>query len=170
MSLVVSIVIAMFFFFGGCLQLGAYIGKTPVEDIPTYVDGLMLNSWSLAVAAVLFMLIELRLHGEQARETEYEASSIVERPVPQQAVQPAGGVSYFRTEAVGAQVSEHQAAQPARTVQGPQPSSREHTSFATPPPFEQGKEKARTDKPVGEAPPPAQKKEEENSDLNFFKL
>ncbi len=170
MSFIVSIVITMFFFFGGCLQLGAYIARNSVQDIPVYVDGLMLNSWSLAVAAVLFMLIELRLHRGQTRESEYEGNSIAEHTVAQRAVRPAGGAAYFRTDDAGTQVSKPQAARPAKATQVTQPSSREHTPVATPPSLKQEKEKARADKPVEETPPSAPKKEEENSDLSFFKL
>lgn len=168
MSFIVSIVIAMLFFFGGCLQLGAYIARNSVGDIPAYVNGLMLCSWPLAVAAVLFMLIELRLHGGRAGETRYEASGVVERPVPQHTVRPAGDAAGPRV--VGNTGARANVPQAAPSASAPQPVPQQVTPpFVTPPPFDPRKVAPPPGTQVA-AKPPSMPQENEGEELSFFKL
>ena len=42
--------------------MGIYIAQTPREPMEPFIGGLLVGVWPLAVAAVLFMLIDIRLH------------------------------------------------------------------------------------------------------------
>ncbi len=167
MSFITAIIIALFFFFGGCIQLGTYIAQTTVQDVSVYIGGLMSSAWPLAVAAILFILIELRLHGIRTTDSEYEVNAIPEKPTSQHVEQPAGDVSYFRINDTGVPASEQQAPHPSWTPFPQSPPAQ--TPFATPPPFEQGETRGVVDQASGTASAsPSQKGDD--SDLNFFKL
>lgn len=53
--------LGILFFMAGCLQLGVYVGATPSIDMAIYLPGLFLSAWPLAVAGVIFALLDVRL-------------------------------------------------------------------------------------------------------------
>lgn len=167
MSFITAIIIALFFFFGGCIQLGAYIAQTTVQDVPVYVSGLMSSAGPLAVAAILFMLIEIRLHGIRTTDSVYEVDAVPGKPISQHAAQPAGDGTYFRTDDTGVPASEQLTPHPSRAPFPQSPPTR--TPFAAPLPVEQGEGRGEADQTSDTAPASPSRKEDD-SGLNFFKL
>ncbi len=62
MPIIIALLVSLFLLMGGCLNLGIYIAQTPREPMEPFIGGLLVEVWPLAVAAVIFMLIDIRLH------------------------------------------------------------------------------------------------------------
>ncbi len=163
MAIIVDVVIALFFFLAGCVKLGSFIAVSSVESIPDYVDSLLVQSWPLAVAAVLFALIDIRTHSAARPENE-EDVDIPESPLPKHmaarpivgAPRPTAHVSYFHVDG--------QELPPSHSV-GPKPEhhdGRKDSPLTPPPPFEE--------KAPSTPEPTADSSKKHDADLNFFKL
>lgn len=175
MSLVVAIIIALFFFFGGCTKLGIFIAQTQLTDISLYVNDLLINAWPLGVSAILFALIDIRLNRGSAaslNDEEIQEVPAVQRVTPHVATSSSSGSakgnaspSYFRID--GADVTPSQP-EPQTTNQAEKVSL-----FATPPPFQKtvplskgSHEAAEPDKSQSSS----EQNKEDSGELSFFKL
>ncbi len=171
MATVLAVIIALFFFLCGCVKLGSFIARTSMGEIPEYLDSLMLQAWPLAIAAILFVLIDIRLQRSAVGVASDDETDIPESSFANKSVISTNSTtntqlnkdsSYFHIDG-----NELPPSRPAEAdVPSPKPEKSQASSpFATPPPFEK---KAST-------PPPAPKPEAEppkkdDSDLSFFKL
>lgn len=117
----------------GCLQIALHVSTTPTEPLPEFLHGLLAASWPLAVAAVLFVLLDVRMHQNSAiRVVENDEPEIPEAPIRAKS-HPAEPVSYFNVEPAPVQVPSSPAPSPAPEAFVQSGS----TLFATPPPFRQ---------------------------------
>ena len=161
MPIIIALLVSLFFFMGGCLNLGIYIAQTPREPMEPFIGGLLVGAWPLAVAAVLFMLIDIRLHQNLtavATETSKEpelAESPMERRSRVTGGKPHREESYFNLN--GAPLPKQE---PAPVM--PQPKSTGSIPSAMVPPAEEAA--------VRNMRQEQGKKEESGSDLSFFKV
>ena len=172
LATVLDVIIALFFFLCGCVKLGSFIARTSMGEIPEYLDSLMLQAWPLAIAAVLFVLIDIRLQRSAISvvsddETDILESSFANKPVsstnsttkPQQNED----TSYFHIDG-----KELPPSQPVQADVPPPPEpvkSQASSPFAAPPPFAT---KASTPPP---APKPAvDPSKKDDADMSYFKL
>lgn len=147
---IVTCLLGIYFFLAGCLQIALHVSTVPKDPFAPFLNGLMVASWPLAVAGIIFILVDIRMQISTAahRKTTFlspddeEEYRIPEAPVqrkqrmdtqPQQ--QPEAG-SYFHI----APTPEPQQVQPATTpAPAPVPQQQEPRPnfFPTPPPFQQ---------------------------------
>lgn len=134
--------LAILFFMAGCLHIGLYVGATSTESFSAFFPGLVAAAWPLAVAALLFALLDIRLAllGRAAKE-EPEDDDILEAPMSTSAPK-SGSLTYF-------------AVQP-ETIQ---PAAAEAT--AAEPPADEGE---------GQPLSAEKDKADDQGDLSFFKL
>lgn len=147
---IIATLLGIYFFVAGCLQVAHYVTAVPKEPFAAFLPGLLVASWPLAVAAVLFLLHELsaqmavsaqRSMFPTPRAAAEEEDRIPEAPV--QAKRPAATepqaeqqkkqqhVSYFNVE------PEPPAAQQPAPAPAASAPAAPHSFFATPPPFQQ---------------------------------
>lgn len=165
--ILVTCLITLFFFIGGCVQIGIYIAQVPTEPFQPFFAGLVITSWPLAVASALIILLDIRMNQTGSRNTEAGEPDFPEERTPRRVrtAQPAAeankSFSYFGADASTVPLSTSSSGmsptpQPAQQV--------EASPFATPPPFQQQQP---------EPAPAAEKKAaaaDDSSDLSFFKL
>lgn len=177
--------VAILFFMAACLQIGLYIGSTPLDSLPAYLPGLMINAWPLAVAAVIFVLLDIRLNmGIGPKKTVADEDEIPEAPVhrpvappkprnisyfsvqPQEQAQPAAAAPAqpaMTTPPIYAAASPY-ASQPAMATPQPDQQSADPFYHAATPPFQQGPPNS------AQAQQQAAPKPRDGSGLNFFKI
>ena len=173
MSLFVVIAIALFFFLSGCIKCGIFIAQTPALELPSYLDGLLVCARPLAVAAVLLVLIDIRLdrrHVATPAEEDILEAPLERGTAPQSAdAHKEQKASYFRLDGQDLPPS-----RPFRSDPQPEdPKSETSSPFATPPPFQktvpQSQSSAESDHQP-KSPEPSPEKQEQAEGLNFFKL
>lgn len=75
----VACLLAVLFFMSGCFQVAIYVGTTQPTPFTAYFPGLLTAAWPLAVAAVVFVLVDMRIHMSEMKKAEPE---IPEVPMP----------------------------------------------------------------------------------------
>ena len=134
---IVSCLLGIYFFMAGCLQIALHVSTVPTDPFGPFLQGLLIASWPLGVAGLIFILLDIRQQLLQPLRTYRPGSSagaddepeIPEAPVqPRQTTHkaparqaPAEQVTYFRTE-----LPQQEAA-----------SNNSSSIFVTPPPFRQ---------------------------------
>ncbi len=169
MAIIVTVVIALFFFLGGCMKLGIFIARSPDVDVAELVNQALVQAWPLAVAALLFLLIDIRLHQRSTSAMADDVSDIPEHPLPTKVgqAQDEPTHSYFRIDGQQLPPSppEHGNVWQRTYHQGPSP-------FSTPPPFEGHVPPSSPPSPPPSQPPapPSDSPEKQDEGLSFFKL
>lgn len=167
MPIIAALLVSLFFFMAGCLNMGIYIAQTPRDPFEPFLAGLLLQAWPLGVAAVLFMLVDIRLHQNLTAgvvETQENRNEIPESPMVHRAAsagraeKPQEEVSYFNLNGEPL---------PQQPVVRQQAVAANPTQFATPPPFDHHEQTP----PKAEEKPAEDKKEDPPpSGLSFFKV
>ena len=121
----------------GCLQIALYVATVPMEPFSGFIQGVVLSSWPLAVAAVLFALLDIRMHQNSVVQVVQDEPEIPEAPLRPKSRTVEKPVSYFNVEpapeAAPVQAPGAPAPQPAPGAFNQSGS----VLFATPPPFQQ---------------------------------
>lgn len=139
-------ILSTLFFMAGCLQLGIYIGTTPSTPFELFLPGALTASWPLAVAALLFVLLDIRTH----------------QPDPQaDAATPAPPPALLRRPAAPADPAPAAPEQPTYFAATPAPAP------ATPAPAPAPATTPQATPPPAPATPP---RDPSDNGLNFFKV
>lgn len=91
----VACLIAVMFFISGCLQIAIYVGTQTTTPFISYLPGLLGSAWPLAVAAVIFVLVDIRIH--QTENVGKNTHDIPSPPVPHRHPAAHTPGSYFST-------------------------------------------------------------------------
>lgn len=99
----VASLLGIIFFIGGCLQIAMYVGAVPMEPFSVFFPGLVSISWPLAVAAVIFALVDIRLNLISLAQTRRDDDDIHEAPVRRAQARKkssggSGNFSYFAAQ------------------------------------------------------------------------
>ena len=171
MPTVLAVIIALFFFFAGCFKLGSFIARTSVGDLPEYLDSLMLQAWPLAIAAVLFVLIDIRLQRSVIGLASDDETDIPESSLPNRTAISSNSTGNSQMNRHGSYFHiDGQELPPQSPAQAGTPSSGRAKAavpapFSTPPPFEsKAPNSPQSPEPKTEPSP------QNDTDLNFFKL
>lgn len=111
----VACLLAVLFFMSGCLQIAIYVGTTSAAPFTAYLPGLLISAWPLAVAAVLFVLVDIRIHQIESSKAEPE---IPEAPLRGRSMAHIGQTTYFSTQ-------NYEAARSATDAPAPPPRQRD---------------------------------------------
>lgn len=76
----VACLLAVLFFMAGCLQIAIYVGTAQPIPFEAYLPGLLQASWPLAVAAVLFVLVDMRVHMAESKNGDPEIPEVPRPP------------------------------------------------------------------------------------------
>lgn len=155
----VACVLALLFFLAGCLQLAYYIARVSVENFGSYLSGLLLAAWPLAVTAIVFALLDIRMCmslRSKMRPEKHDEPEIPEAPLAARPPRPPKPTREEKPERIS-YFNLHPSQMPPlpnydqplvkEAAPEPEPAS---PFFSTPPPFMQNADAA----PVPEAAPP----------------
>lgn len=129
------------------MQIAYHVSTIPTEPLPPFLSGLMIASWPIGVAGVIFALLDIcttlgKGNAQRTRVVIDDEPEIPEAPMqfkPQPAAQEPQGepVSYFHVdgEPIAPAPVQPQAPPPHQQQQA---APAMQTIFATPPPFQQG--------------------------------
>lgn len=170
--IITACLVGILFFITACLQIGLYVGSVPMETLSSYLPGLVMAGWPLAVAAIIFVLIDIRLNMEKKSPTfVMDEEEIREAPARRPAAAPkqSSAYSYYAAAAPGAATPP--AASPAAPPAVPQ-TQQLSSLFVSPPPFQQAIAPTVSTSPSAAAQPAAAAQPKENADngLSFFKV
>lgn len=151
---IVSCLLGIYFLLAGCLQIALFVSSTPRDPFAPFLSGLTAASWPLAVAAVIFILLDIRMQraieAQRKRSSSYadedDEELVPEAPARSRAhrtveAPQANSVSYFNLEPAAQeqppapQPTLPPAPQPAPQSAPPQHGHSQPAFFATPPPF-----------------------------------
>lgn len=155
---IVTCLLGIYFFLAGCLQIALHVSTVPTDPFPPFLSGLLVASWPLGVAGVIFILLDIKNqlsinYYRTPAPREIDEPEIPEEPVhhqkhtgrdaAQHSTPEQERVSYFNVDLPATEVPQP----PAPAVPAAQPPQQAQSSsiFATPPPFQQQKQQ----------PPPA---------------
>lgn len=134
--LLVSCVLALYFFVIGCAQIAFFLSEAEFGLTAAWIAGLVGASWPLAVPAVALALVDAKMMQKKGkREEEPEENEIPEAPVrlKKEKEPTEERISYFNIAPMQAEPVQAAGAQqrPAAVAETPA------AFFATPPPFQQ---------------------------------
>lgn len=159
-------IMAILFFMAGCLQIGIYVGTVEMTTMPAYLPGLLISAWPLAVAGVIFALLDVRLQIAAAGASAQPAPDH-HLPPPTPTPQPA---------AVARRATAPAATAPAATKVMDTAAAPEGSYFYA---YTQAPPEQKAPTPAESAPRPAhsaqapaepQQQSPQDSGLSFFKL
>lgn len=78
----VACISAMLFFMGGCLQIALSVARMESYDVAVMTPEVLKAAWPLAVAAVLFILLDIRMGVDKAAVRRVDDLGVPEAPLP----------------------------------------------------------------------------------------